>query len=79
LRRHIGGRDARSSVEEQAADDGVVTPVFVTTIRTLPLMAHCRYTPPLKEERFSVSSTAPLVALITWICSFRPALSQSTA
>ena len=54
-------------------------PRFVTLITTLPLTAHWRYSPPVNDEIVSVSSTLPVSALMTWICSLRPLWSQSTA
>ena len=51
----------------------------VTVITTLPLIAHCRYSPLVNDERVQLLSTAPVAALVTWICSLRCLLSQLTA
>ena len=48
-------------------------------ISTFPLTFHSRYSPPLNEDSVSVSSTAPVVAALSWIRSSRPMLGQSTA
>ena len=43
--------------------------VLATWITTSPEIAQSRYTPPLNDEIVSVARTAPVAALLIWICS----------
>ena len=49
----------------------------VIVITTLPLTCQLSYTPEWNDDTVSVSSTAPVEALLIWTCSLRAVLSQS--